>query len=142
MTIRSELLAIKGNKALLVAEEGVAWAAKHPRSALHRSLEWDDSVAGHKYRVWQVRALIAITLVDAKGRREYLSLTGDRVSGGYRSIEDAVRIPDLRAVMLEDALAELNRVRAKYRHLVELVRVFEEVEAVERRTAKKRKLAA
>lgn len=38
--------------------------AKSPKSPLHDEFEWDDSVAGHQYRVAQARNLIARVRVE------------------------------------------------------------------------------
>lgn len=45
------------------ADAVVEWARTHPKSDLHRQFEWDDAVAGEKYRVEQARDLIQRVLV-------------------------------------------------------------------------------
>lgn len=124
--IADELVALQVDD-LLQAEKVVKWAAQHPDSALHGALDWDDTTAAHKYRIAQVRRLIAFHIVNVKGERQMVSLTIDRVQpmGGYRPIETVLAAPDLRRVLLADALAELQRVRAKYEGLVELAKVWE-----------------
>ena len=83
-------------------------------------------------------------IVDSKGHRQLISISVDRVGagGGYRGIDEAARREDLRAIMLEDALVELNRVRFKYRHLRELLAVFGEIDAASVRAARKKRKAA
>jgi hypothetical protein len=140
MSIESELLQIKGNKEFLIPEEAVTWAEKHPKSALHKSLQWDDARAGHEYRVWQVRRLIAIHITYEGGERKLVSLKIDRSSpGGYRHMDQIMAREDLWQHMLDDALAELNRVRAKYEALKALKPVWAAVSAVSRKRAKTRK---
>jgi hypothetical protein len=137
MSIESELLQIKGNKEFLIPEDAVAWAAKHPKSALHKSLQWDDVKAGHEYRVWQVRRLIAVHITYQGGERKLVSLRIDRTSpGGYRHMDQILARKDLWDHMLEDALAELNRVKSKYEALKALKPVWAAVSAVSRRRAK------
>lgn len=129
--IQRELEALQGADGLIRAEEVVEWAAAHPDSALHGQFEWDDAAAAIEHRVWQARRLIALHIVTETGERKTISLTVDRTKGGgYRAVEDVARIPELREVMLRDALGELKRTRARYRHLQELARVFEEIDRV------------
>jgi hypothetical protein len=137
--LQKELEALKRGDGSIHAEDVVAWAEKHPKSALYAKFEWDDCEAAHQYRLWQARQVIALNIVTEKGERRAISLSIDRTSGGgYRDIEEIVRVPALREVMLQDALAELKRVQAKYRHLAELARVFVEIERADKRHAKKR----
>ena len=42
----------------LITADGAVEAARDPTSILHREFEWDDTVAGHAYRLQQARALI------------------------------------------------------------------------------------
>lgn len=134
--IRSELLQIKAADpdGLLLAPKAVAWASEHPDSALHKALEWDDAKAGQEYRISQVRQLIRLHVVTAEGEPQLVSLTFDRVgSGGYRDISDVLKSRELTEIMLADALAELERVQAKYARVKELSGVWEELTKVKRR---------
>lgn len=112
--IQRELLAIKGNEELLRPEAVVVWAQRNPDSTLYQCFEWDDAKAANGYRVWQARRLIALHITTEGGERRTIALVIDRSQGGgYRQIDDVVRVPNLRESMLADALAELNRVRRK-----------------------------
>src|SRR5436190_1724918 len=126
MTIREELLALKRKDGLIVAEDGVRWAKSHKDSALHRALEWNNTKASHNWRVWQIRQMIGIYIVSDTGRRTVVSLSIDRgkSGGGYRTIDDVLPHANLRETMLNDALAELDRVQHKYDHLNELASVW------------------
>lgn len=131
--IRNELLALQQQAGgLLQVEPVVAWAKQNPDSALHASLEWDDSKAGHEWRLHQVRRLIAVHIVNVEGVREMVSLTIDRSKpgGGYRGLGAVLSVPNLRSVLLQDALDELEGVRLKYESVSELAQVWEEVERV------------
>lgn len=131
MSIKDELVALKA-KGVLLPEAVVEWARKHPKSALHAAIEWDDSNAAESYRVWQVRRLIAIHVIDDDGERRFVSLSIDRVKGGgYRDVAEVAVDPELGSVMLADALAELKRVRAKYNRVKALSVVWQAVESVE-----------
>jgi len=108
-TLAMELLALKNDNDLINPAEVVAWARRNHNSRLHGALEWDDDIAGEKWRISQVRSLIAIHVVDATGMRGLVSLSIDRTPGnnGYRGLDDVVARPDLREILMQDALAEL-----------------------------------
>lgn len=134
--IRDELLAIKAQSedGLLRAPAVVRWARENPESALHGALEWDDPSAAEEYRIYQVRRLISLHVVSEEGVPQLVSLSFDRSkSGGYRDISDVVKSRDLSAIMLADALAELERVQEKYERLKELSGVWAEVKSARRR---------
>jgi hypothetical protein len=70
--LRSELLAIRAEHGRLTphAVLEAATAEDHP---LHARFEWDDSIAGHKYRLTQARELIRVVkekYVDRSGNPE------------------------------------------------------------------------
>lgn len=135
LSIRSELLSIQHATPdnILHAADVVEWAQANSESALHRSIQWDDRKAAHEYRLWQVRQLITIHVVQEDSTPLLVSLSIDRIEGGgYRSISDVLPVPDLRAIMLADALAELQRVQAKYQRVEELQRVWQEAESARR----------
>lgn len=138
MTIKSELIQLQIRHGILKPEIAVAWAAAHPKSKLHGALEWDDTRAAEQFRIWQVRHLIAVHVVDKTGARQVVSLSIDRTeTGGYRALDDVMASPPLREVLLADALAELERVRLKYQGLVELARIWTEVRLAKTKQAKR-----
>ena len=142
--IADELLKLKNSAGVINPAEAVKWAKANPESHLHGSLEWDDTIAGERWRVSQVRQLIAIHIVDADGGRRFVSLSIDRRhdgSNGYRSLEDVVGRPDLREIMLRDALADLERVQARYSKLTELQPVWDAADQTRAKRAS-RKAAA
>lgn len=133
MSIKSELLQIQNaNKnQVLFPLNVVKWAKSHPKSALHSRLEWDDEKAGHEHRLWQVRQLIKIYVVLEDGSPQIVSLSFDRKGdGGYRSVSDVLTNRQLSEIMLQDALADLQRVEARYQHVRELTSVWTEVKRV------------
>lgn len=141
MTIKSELLAIKAasQDGILHAEVVVDWARGRADSAIHQSLDWDDAHAANAHRIWQVRRLIQLTIVSDDGAPQLVSLTFDRKNdGGYRSIDDVVKDRDLSAIMLSDALAELERIKVRYARVEQLTAVWKEVENVSRRGRRQR----
>jgi hypothetical protein len=142
MTVRDELLAIQAKSAdgMLHGRTVVAWARTNKRSALHQEFEWDDARAGHQYRLWQARRLIALEIVADDSTAQVVSLRFDRSrGGGYRAISDVLSSRELSERMLADALADLERVKERYRFVKELCSVWEELDRV--KESRKRKAA-
>ena len=140
MTIASELLAIQQANPdnILHASDAVAWARANPGSALHKAIEWNDERAADEFRLVQVRRLIQLHIVAEDGTPKLVSLSFDRENGGgYRSISDVVKVPDLREVMLLDALRELERVQKKYARIEALAAVWTATEAVRIKSRRK-----
>jgi hypothetical protein len=142
MSIRDELLAIKGNKELLIVDDAVQWAKDNPESMLHGRLDWDNETAGHQWRCQQIRQLIAVYVIEDEGHREMISLSIDRThGGGYRSIDEVVPIQSLREIMLADALKDLDRLQQKYKRLEELASVWAAKETVRTQSRRRERRA-
>jgi hypothetical protein len=141
-TIVEELLALRKGNGVINASEVVTWARANKKSQVHASLTWDDKVAGERYRIWQVRALISLHIRDTEGGRRFVSLSIDRPVGGYRELSSVMSSDELRAVMLEDALADLERVQKRYEKLQELAGVWGEAAKVAATVRPSRRKAA
>jgi hypothetical protein len=142
--LREELEAVRQASAdgLLRPAEVVEFARTHKRSALHKQFIWDDTQAAHEYRLWQARQIIRITVTIEDGSPRYVSLVIDRGrGGGYRDIQDVARSPNLSEMLLADAIRELNRVRAKYGRLEELVAMWRELDKVSAKVARRKSRA-
>lgn len=133
MSIKSELLSLQHSdpQNTLHVADAVRWARENPTSLLHGALEWDDRVAAEAHRFSQVRQLIAVHVLNDEGAPMVVSLSIDRkAGGGYRDITDVGARPDLRQIMLADALNELERVRVKYERVQELASVWDEADRI------------
>lgn len=140
--LAAELLALQNDNGLINPVDVVHWARGNAASQLHAKLEWDDAVAGERYRIWQVRALISVHIVDAQGERQFVSLSSDRPTGGYRPVSEVVGSVELREIMVADALAEVERLQKRYDRLTELSAVWQAADKVrERRRGAKAKAA-
>jgi hypothetical protein len=62
MSILDEYHAIKGNNDVVTINEIIAWAGRNPSSRWHKSLEWNNSIAGQRWREDQVRSLLAMLM--------------------------------------------------------------------------------
>ncbi|RPH38323.1 hypothetical protein EHM92_00130 [bacterium] len=118
--------------------------ARNTRSPLHSKFEWDDTEAAERYRLWQARQLISVTVdyigadKDSPLSRVFVSLTPDRKDGGYRTIESVMSDKGYRQRLLDDAMEEMQRFQQKFATLKELAEVF----AAMRRARKRKSEAA
>jgi hypothetical protein len=138
--LRQELETLQGSNPVLRPSRVVNWAEKHPESALHSQLEWDDRKAGREYRLWQARELIkTVAVFPTEKKPVWVSLTLDRSrGGGYRRSEDVKTIPNLRKLFVRDVLNEFIRLRDRYADLGELAPVYRAIDRMAKRVGKKR----
>ena len=125
--IREELKGIQGRRALLPAEDVVAWAGEHKNSELYKHFDWDDKSAAYAHRIWQARQLIKLVVEVPDINPTWVSLSIDRNKdgGGYRTAEQVKRTPALREILVRDVVTELVRIRERYSDLgKELAVVF------------------
>lgn len=109
---------------------------------IHDAFEWDDSKAGHEYRLSQARSMMRSFVVvpeeSSKPREGHRALEiqsvpsgdGTRPKAAYVPVVDVMKDPVARGELLQRALGELVSIRRRFKHLQELASVFAEVEAV------------
>lgn len=140
MSVKKELLALKNKDGVIVPEVALDWAQAHPKSELHKAINWDLERNARVGLLQQVRQLIVLHIRIEPRKPSVVSLSIDRAKrqgGGYRERADVLKAPRLRAVMLEDALHELELLERRFGDLVELAEVWQAVKAVARRVAVK-----
>ena len=121
----------KANQGILRPAD-IVEAAEPTDHPLHDRFEWDNTKAGHEYRLWQAREIIAVAVkvIDADPKHEatraYVSLISDRGTpgGGYRTVDAVLRNRKLREEWYQQALAELREFERKYRRLHRLRNIF------------------
>jgi hypothetical protein len=134
--IVTELKRIALDNGGVLQPEKVVEEARPKTSPLHSNFEWDDSLAGQRYRIWQARQLIRVTVETIDGSDEtmdvFVSLSPDRKneSGGYRILTEVLTNKERREQMLTDALNELETFRQRYERLKELSIVFKAIKKV------------
>lgn len=136
-SIKEELLYLEKRYGILDPKMVLDFASNED-THLHSKFEWDDSKASYEYRLIQARKIIRLELeVISNDKVEmrtklFVSLKKDRrPGGGYRNIISVMSDDDRRTMLLEEAMAELARLRAKYSHLEELASIFAEVKKAE-----------
>lgn len=135
----TELKRIANKNGGLLQPETVVESARPASSPLHSRFEWDNTVAGQQYRIWQARQLIRVSVEIIPSMEKptdvFVSLSTDREkeSGGYRIMVDVLTDKQMRQQMLADALAELEIFREKYSRLKELAAVFAAIKKVRKK---------
>jgi hypothetical protein len=134
-----ELQLREGGDGLLTPKRVLDYA-RDPACKIHHLFTWSDSEAGEKWRLEEarrlivsVRVLVADQPVTEQSTRRFVSLSTDRVSGnGYRTIEAVLANPTHRKTYIDDAMNELDAVRKRYGHVLELVELWKTLDAVKR----------
>lgn len=142
-SVVEELTRIANRNNGLLRPADVVEEARDKSSPLHSRFTWDDTKAASEYRLWQARELIRVSveyLPHKDGQREikaFVSLITDREkeAGGYRRLISVLSDKEYREQLLNDALAEMNIFRLKYRELKELAEVFEAMNGINQKAA-------
>lgn len=100
--------------------------ARPESSPLHSRFEWDNTVAGEKYRLHQAHCLITSlrTVIqeapERKDVREYVSISRpESPQPVYRPVEEAMRDDFMRQVVLNDMRRQFETLKRRYGHLEE-----------------------
>ena len=132
----AELRSLAAKSGGVLRPDDVVEAARPESSAMHGWFTWEDSEAAHKWRVHQARNLLRVTVEylpsgPADAVRVFVSLGSDQASeGGYRTMVDVMTDDDMQAELLQDALAEMEGFKRKYRRLTKLASVFDAIDNV------------
>lgn len=104
--------------------------ARDENSEMHTIFEWDDSVAGQKYREHQAATMIRQLVLTKEENGEqkktnvrFMVSTGNR-DNTYTPIKCILRNQNEYEAMLERAMSELRAFKKKYSSLSELEEIF------------------
>lgn len=120
--------------------------ARSKRSAMHRLFEWDDSIAGHEYRVIQSHKLTRsidvvyeespnagrVRMYEVKTRRS----KKNNQPTVYTTTEDMMATQAGRDELLNRAIRDLLILRKKFHAMTELSKVFEAIDSAVEELAK------
>lgn len=120
------------NEILLIGDdvrpEQVVEKARDESTELHKCFEWDDAIAGERYRLIQagnvIRMLVVSEEKEPTDRPEVRVLHKTDSNSGYKPVEIIVRKKDEYELLLERAWAELRAFKAKYSMLSELEEIL------------------
>lgn len=121
-TVAKEIESIKATP------ENIVEYAESESTELHKCFEWNDSVAGHKYRCIQaqqvVRNLVVVKEeIEEKTPIRFFYNTGDR-SGEYKPVKMILKNEDEYQALLKRAMEELHSFKKKYSCLSELEEIL------------------
>ncbi|WP_100813924.1 hypothetical protein [Microbacterium lacus] len=123
MSLRDEILAVR-DRFGRITPANVVEAARDDESPLHSRFEWDDTVAGARYREVQASELIRkvkITYAAPDGTnrdvRAFLALRETETTSAYVPTEEALSDPFTEKLLLQQFEREWKAFRSRYEHL-------------------------
>lgn len=119
-----------------VTKEAFLDASRPEDSPTHACFEWDDTEAAEKYRLHQAQNTILDLKITIERSDEkpisapaLLNISSEK-HAVYRETEKALSIEESRAIVLKNAMKELESFSAKYSALSELAEVFAAIKHV------------
>lgn len=118
-----------------IKPEEVLNIARNPETELHKCFEWDDAIAGEKYRLEQARKVIQFIVVkedesdpNKPPKRPIRVFERSIESRTYAPIQIIARNEDEYQNLLNRAMDELRKFRERYAHIAELESVIEAID--------------
>lgn len=109
--------------------EEVVEIAKNPECELHKCFDWDNEIAGEKWRLEQardiLRNLVIVNIEKEVPQKTNLRLTHKIDNSGYKLTVNIVRNQNEYELLLRQALKELDTFKRKYACLSELEQIME-----------------
>ena len=100
------------------------YATNNSDSELHKCFEWDDKIAGEKYRLYQASILISsisfiIEEEPIKKQKVYFSIkTSEKEVSKFKNIKSILENDDEYTALCQKAKAELERCKDNYNELI------------------------
>lgn len=117
-----------------VTPENVLNKARDEETELHKCFEWDNKVAGEKYRLIQARDIIrhfVIVTPEESEEEEPIKVRSYQITTArnvYEPTKVFLQKPDEYAALLERAKNELEAFKQRYKILTELEEIFEAID--------------
>lgn len=110
-----------------ITPQNVLNLARNENSVIHNDFEWNDTVAGERYRLIQARKMIQnFVIVQQDSEAEPVrALQISTTVNEYKPVEIILRNEDEYQSLLKRALAELEAFERRYKTLTELEPIFE-----------------
>lgn len=105
--------------------------AEKQSSAIHEFLDWDDSSAGYKYRIHQIRELIRQVSVVYNGKKVNafynvrVKMIDNQEEQGYVSLQTVLSERDLHNQVIAQAIREMEYWTEKYKEAEELAPIIQ-----------------
>jgi len=132
------LAAIKARTKGRCNSKTILTAARDKSNYLHRFFDWNNTVAGEKWRLEQARALMScVEIVETHNGRErrlpaFISLI-DRGGRGYHTVQDVMNSDDLQVIALKQAEADFEAYAKRLMQFGEIADKIHEVRQLIRR---------
>ena len=101
-----------------VTPEQIVDMAKDENTESHKCFEWNDAIAGHKYRVMQAGEVVRHLVIEehpvTKAEPMKIRVMFPSKDGGYKPTKVIVEQKDEYEALLERAKAELRNFKQKY----------------------------
>lgn len=122
-----------------ITRAAVVEAARPKKSVMHGLFEWDDKIAGEKWREQQAGCIISALIVEKEENKDYggrayvnvVQKTDLTTKGRYVNYKNAMSDDEMRKIVLKNALRELISFKEKYKELNELSKIFEDIDYVQ-----------
>jgi len=115
-----------------VTPANVLEKARNKRTELHKCFEWDDGIAGEKYRLIQARDIIRHFVIYTPDEEEDIpkirSYQITTECNKYEPTRMFLQNPDEYTELLKRAKRELEAFKQRYKTLTELETIFEEID--------------
>lgn len=114
-----------------VTPANVLEKARNKRTELHKCFEWDDSIAGEKYRLIQARDVIRHFVIYTPDEENLPKIRSYQISTEctrYEPTRMFLQNPDEYTELLKRAKNELEAFKQRYKTLTELETIFEEID--------------
>lgn len=110
------------------------YAREHEDSELHKCFDWDDSTAAEKWRVHTARqiccSLKVVVMTKEAEPTVFRLIQTDREERAYKPVVFTVRDDDEYTKLLKQAKAELAAFKKRYKSIVELESVIDEIDKI------------
>jgi hypothetical protein len=108
-----------------LTRESVSKFAKNKKSELHKCFEWDDSIAGEKYRLYQAsNILTSISIVyeeePKRTTRMYVSIKNAENQREYKNIVSVLENDEEYQQLLDKAERDFVSYKDKYQNMIQL----------------------
>ena len=115
-------------------QEILEYARNNEDSELHKCFEWDDTVAAEKWRVHTARLIccsLKVEVVTADSEVMPIRIIqNDKEEKVYRPVTITVRNNDEYSRLLKQAKAELAAFKKRYKSIIELETVIDEIDRI------------
>ncbi len=115
-----------------ITPQNVVDLARNENSVIHNDFEWNDTVAGEKYRLIQARKMIInfSIVTEDKESEPIRALQISTTVNEYKPVEIILRNEDEYQSLLKRAKGELEAFRRRYQTLTELEPIFEAMKQI------------